>query len=170
MGKELTPEALRVYLAALMPYPPAKLVPAFVRAVQECKYFPSPAELLDFAGRVRNDSTPETEARGALLSLVGHMREFGWKLQDKLGAIKNDGMDAQCRVMQVPEREPSTPAPVLPEATEAALYVMGNGNRMLGLEMLRPYLHPIGEQEARLIDRRWVESYALGLKQGKVLA
>lgn len=77
---ELTPSMISTYAASLERLSVAQAIQAFSRAQDECKFFPTTAELLALSGSRGEGDPVEREADRALREVLANMREFGWKL------------------------------------------------------------------------------------------
>lgn len=70
--REVTPEMVTGYDLALEDMTDAQLSVAVKRAVAECRFFPAPAELRDFAGMPKAASEPTPDVEGLLKDIWGH--------------------------------------------------------------------------------------------------
>jgi hypothetical protein len=70
--REVTPEMVTGYDLALEDMTDAQLSVAVKRAVAECRFFPAPAELRDFAGMPKASDEPTPDVEGLLKNIWGH--------------------------------------------------------------------------------------------------
>ena len=87
--KEISKETARAYDAALSELTDKELSGAIAACMRQCKYFPSPAEIIEFAGK--QQQTP-TASIGAIFDrLIGIARKSGryraYKFTDPLTAV-----------------------------------------------------------------------------------
>lgn len=172
LGRETNPTMLQGYVAYLSRLTPQECVEAFTRAGEELRYFPPPAVLLDLAGRA-----PARYARPGMVELaaiIAHMRVNGAELRDKLGAVTaTRGPEGQYIAPSDYPREPMTPAPAFDEVTEAAIRILGFGDRMAGLAVVAD--HPalpwnaveaegkdasFRRRDAERLEERWCDAWA----------
>ena len=162
---------LESYIAVLMPASPAQCIQAFSRALETCRFFPSPAELRDFASLPKPQELIKREAMSALRFVVDAVRLHGVEMHAAPGPILNDGRDAQGLVMPIPDRGPDVPAPVLMPILNHSLQILGMGSKRDGLIQIHRMLECMGEEAAgngqygatrdRLrIEMVWCEAYA----------
>jgi hypothetical protein len=146
---------------------PAAFDEALKQVLLCSSFHPTIGEIRKAAGINRGVQDPtEQEALRELRKIFELMRtKHTEKLRPILGAILRDGKNEQGQVMQIPDREPSTPVP-LEARTEAAIAEMGYGSRIAGLEMIAG--HPAISKEcderfrvktATEIEKRWIQAY-----------
>lgn len=172
LDKDLSkPATIPSYVAVLMPASSAQCIQAFSRALETCRFFPSPAELRDFASLPKPQELIKREAMSALRFVVEAVRLHGVEMHAAPGPILNDGRDAQGLVMPVPDRGPDVPAPVLMPILSHTLQILGMGSKRDGLIRIHRMLECMGEEAAgngqygatrdRLrAEMDWCEAYA----------
>jgi hypothetical protein len=107
---------------------------AWLAVLKTSKFRPDIAEIRKAAGVNHGIVDPmEVAADKALEYVLRSARVHGRQLRPVLGAIVRT-TDAEGRVLQVPEREPSTPFEGFDKATAAALTVVGFGNEPSGFQ------------------------------------
>jgi len=149
LDRKLTDNALKSYIAVLSELRQEEVILAFSRAVRECKgFFPSPATLLDFSGRVVTGDPIAAEAKEQLQYLLNGMRtRHGLRLQDIPGKVTrlDDPEPVYDKNGDRIIREISEPATVFPisRRTEATLVRLGWGSRNAGIALIaeHPALH-----------------------------
>jgi hypothetical protein len=164
---------LESYIAVLMPASPAQCIQAFSRALESCRFFPSPSELRDFASLPRADSLIKRDAMRSLGRIVEAIRHHTVDWQPAQGPILHDGRDpADGRVLPIPMRGPAVPAPVLEGHELDALRSIGGGTSVrAGLMRLSGMLDYQAEQAAgngrfgadrdrARLEADWCEAYA----------
>lgn len=172
LGRDLSkPGVVEAYTAALEDLTPERCIEVFSRALEQSRFFPSPAELRAFAGLAE---AVDSDALKALSEVLAAMRLWGPELKPKPGAIKRD-RDDDGLVLVVPERGDEVPAPVFPDRTMFAIVAMGMGSREAGLEALAchpalPWNSQRGQDEAATrafrsknaaeIEKRWCVAWA----------
>jgi hypothetical protein len=174
-NRTMTESLYASYTASLEDLSQQEIILAFSRSHDEDTFWPTPGRLRGLSGRDAPGDPVEREADGAFHALLAKMRTHGWELKPRLGSIIRDrGEDG--RLLIEPEREPLI-HPGLPARTMQTLAVLGWGDRMQGLALLRD--HPgvakpamTGEaaefrvnvlRNADDLRRRWVEAYRLNL-------
>jgi hypothetical protein len=173
LDRTLTERAMQAYVAVLSQLSREEAIKAFSRALEECRYFPTPSQLLEFAGRTSANLTPMWAA--AFGTILKAMRTpHGLELRAVPGKIIRE-KDDEGLVLVKPEREPETPAPTFDAVTEAAICIMGHGSREAGLEAIsrHPAVHPRFQQgrveaptdafaakTAADLEKRWAQAYA----------
>lgn len=150
------------YLAVLSRLTRDEAVQAFGRAMESCKYFPRPSELLDLAGRAPAGDPLRNAAMLALRAVLDVIRTFGSELRPRGGKFVDRDKDGE--LLHTAYHEPSTPAPTLPAEIEAALEELGYGDRVAGLRALATLTEraegPWQVAENRKLEQRWFEAYA----------
>jgi hypothetical protein len=169
------PGVIPLYIATLSDLTGEECVRAFSRAATECRYFPSPAVLLELSGRPKAMPEP-TEAMRKLMLIFTQMREYGPKLEppQRKPIKQNDEhgirLDRKDWVWS-----PEVLAPAFDDATEAAIRLVGFGERAAGLDALAG--HPslpwnrVSEaldasgasfrlRDAAKVEDRWAEAYS----------
>jgi hypothetical protein len=139
---ELTESVRFGYMAALAPLDDWQQITAFSRALEECRYFPSPSILREFSGRAVTGDPLAAEAKAELLKLIQGMRgPHGPMLKPIWGAVlygsEDDPKDANGQ--RVPYCDaPRAESTVFPIArrTEAALVRLGWGDRSAGIALI----------------------------------
>lgn len=136
-----TPEAVQLaYLDRLQHLSSEQLQVAFSRAGTECKFWPSPAVLLDLAGVETPDQCSEREAREALEWVIWRIRRHGVESRCRQGAlIREQGRDASGE-WHAAEYE-QIPPPATPEPIRNALELLGAGDVQTGVRLIAQ--HPL---------------------------
>jgi hypothetical protein len=139
LERNLSKNALATYLAVLADLSQEQIVLAFSRAAMECKHFPVPALLRDFASI---GEPVAAEAKQELIRIIQAMRgAHGPKLKPILGKLKygteNCPRNAKGEIVAYcdAERAPSTLFP-LSRRAEAALVRLGWGDRTTGIALI----------------------------------
>jgi len=162
---------IEAYVAVLTPASPAQCIHAFSRALETCKFFPSPAELRSFSSLPSADSLIRLEAMASLRFIADAVAKHGVALRTAPGPILNDGRDAQGLVMPVPDRGPDIPAPLLTPRQLRALRLVGFGTIPDGLRRIQDLRRYVEEEQAgngqygatrdRLkLEAEWCAAYA----------
>jgi hypothetical protein len=165
------PIILEGYIAVMTPASPAQCIQAFSRALETCKFFPSPAELRGFSSLPNAIDLIKLEAMASLRFVADAVSRHGVDLRPAKGPILNDGRDAQGLVMMIPDRGPSIPAPELTKRQLHALRLVGYGTIADGLRRVTSLLRYIEEEQAgngqygatrdRLrLEAEWCAAYA----------
>jgi hypothetical protein len=74
-SREITPELVRIYRAALADVDDDALLAAVRRALATCKFFPVPAELRDLAGVARPRLEPAPDVAELVRQIWGHAED-----------------------------------------------------------------------------------------------
>lgn len=169
MDVEVKAGRIEGHLAVLESIPPAELIKAFARALEQCRFFPSPAEMLDLAGRTNATSAMEDEARRELANIRKLQSEFGPLLMTKRGAVVKD-RDSDGRALPVSEwvYGPDVAPPKISLEALNALYAMGYGEQPddSALAMIHnAYLIADNGFATRELESRWVRAYKHVLTQ-----
>lgn len=165
LGRDLTETTQEVYLASLEDFSKDDCIRAFTLALHECKFFPTPGELRELAGIPTAAQQERAAARRALQDVLEAIRKHGPELRPIPGAILTDkGEDG--RLLDIPLRAPSTPAPSFMLPVNLALTRLGYGDRRQGVLFLasHPALgstteFPTVARQAEEIEKRWFEAY-----------
>jgi hypothetical protein len=71
-NREVTPAMIEGYAFALEDVEDGRLATAMRRALTDCKFFPTPSELRDFAGMPKAADEPTPDVEGLLKNIWGH--------------------------------------------------------------------------------------------------
>jgi hypothetical protein len=139
--KSMKASTYKLYTAVLSGLTKEEIVLAFCRASEECKsFFPSPATLREFSGRVVDGDPIAREAKAELLKLIEGMRgPHGPMLRPLLGPVlygtEDDPKDETGSRTHAPIRGKSTPFPIA-RRTQAALVRLGWGDIKAGIALV----------------------------------
>jgi hypothetical protein len=131
---------VRLYIAALEDCTEEEIILGFSRALECCKYFPSPAILREYSGRAVTGDPVECAAKEQLLYLIAGMRgPHGPMLKPIPGPIlygtDADPKDAEGNRTHAPIRGESTVFPIA-RRTQAALARIGWGDSTAGIALI----------------------------------
>ena len=166
-ARDLNKRALLLYTGALLDLNPHEAWTALARAAESLSFFPSPGEVRALCGR-----TDEQEGMQALRTVLGLIRKHGHRLRAVPGPVVRD-KDDDGRVLQVPERGPSTPCPRLAVRAEQAAAIVGAGSFWAGIDILSQHpaatavvvsatssaAEPTARREAEAIEKRWASAW-----------
>ena len=135
--KTIPPQTARLYIAALEDCSKEQIILAFSRAIEECKFFPSPSILREFSGLAAFGNPLTTKARDQLICILTAMRgPHGPELRDIPGRVlygtEDDPKDETGARTHAPIRAAGTPL-LLDSRAEAALLRLGWGSREAGI-------------------------------------
>lgn len=169
-NRKMSSTLLASYVAVLEDLNPEEIILAFSRTHDEDSFWPTPGRLRGLSGREPLGDPLEREADAALRVLLSKMRNHGWELKPKLGAIIRTDDPATGRLLKEPLREATTHHG-LPHKTMLTVAVLGWGDILRGLALLKD--HPAvvrpeaGDVEFKVnalkqadeLRRRFVEAY-----------
>lgn len=134
---------------------------AFFAVVDRSKFRPDIAEIRDVLGL--NDDPVERGAKVALENLLDAIKEHGVDMKPIMGEVIRE-RDNDGRILALPERAPSMPAPEWPKRVVSALIDFGYGDlrTAYGLLAEHPAVDPEGGKlllRAKQVEDRWLASY-----------